>query len=373
MIGILYSIGKKKCTNGECVFVRNIFIDRLCNNCKAMNYNIVTMDGIGESPFVIPFKIINNVVYSVFIIDIRGEKTCSRENFDNAVRAFKHAVLKDEVHSINILQLIYSDSREKYNELASYMATSWFVDAVDSRLIIYENENDEFLNARKIIEDTLEGISYDNSGFLVEKSRIRIPYITISLIVINFIVFIAMEIAGSTESVDYMLKYGALSYDKVMIHKEYYRLFTSFFMHFGFEHIVNNMLVLGVTGYYLENILKKHTFIILYMTAGLFSGAVSMFYYHIMEEYTVSAGASGAIYGLIGGMIFLIVTDRRLFRAIGIPRMIIFFVLIFYNGYRNSTVDVVAHVAGFVFGFIIMCFIRKKIKKQGDLGYGKEG
>ena len=198
----------------------------------------------------------------------------------------------------------------------------------------------------------------------------RIPYITISIIIVNFIVFTVMEIKGSTESVDFMLEHGALTYDSVVNDGEYYRLITSFFMHFGFEHIANNMAVLAILGYYLENIIKRRAYIILYMLSGVLAGAISMIWHHMLGDYCVSAGASGAVFGLIGGLVFLIISDRSLFKAIGIPRLIVFFLLIFYNGRVNSEIDNAAHIAGFIVGIIIMCIIR--IIKKGDIEHGKE-
>lgn len=202
---------------------------------------------------------------------------------------------------------------------------------------------------------------------LMKKRKSKIPYITISVIAINVIVFILMEILGSTESVEYMLAHGALSYDTVVVKGEYYRLLTSFFMHFGFEHLVNNIVVLGVTGYYLENILKRGTFATIYMLSGLLSGAASMFWHHMINDYCVSAGASGAIFGLTGALVFIIITNRTIRRSVGIPRFIIFFLLIFYNGRVNAEIDNAAHIAGFIIGFAIMALI-SLIKKNSTRG-----
>ena len=86
---------------------------------------------------------------------------------------------------------------------------------------------------------------YQNPYYMVQKRRPR-AWINGTLIVINILYFVYLELAGSTEDAYFMLEHGAMYGPFVLEDHEYYRLFTSMFMHFGIDHIVNNMLVLFV-------------------------------------------------------------------------------------------------------------------------------
>ena len=65
---------------------------------------------------------------------------------------------------------------------------------------------------------------------------------TIVLAIINVVVFFVLSFGGMTEDVSYMLEHGAMHAPSFVINKEYYRIFTCMFLHFGFEHLMNNML-----------------------------------------------------------------------------------------------------------------------------------
>ncbi len=192
------------------------------------------------------------------------------------------------------------------------------------------------------------------------------PIITAVIIAINVIVYLFMEVKGSTEDTGFMLRYGALSYYRVLYHKEYYRIVTSFFMHFGYEHLLNNMFVLGVLGYHLENVLHRCRYLILYVLSGIMSGISSMLWYYFRGDYCVSAGASGAIFGIMGALFFLIIINKGKIEGITFGRIIMFLILALYNGYQNYNVDNAAHISGFVSGMILMAiiYVEKIISKK---------
>lgn len=144
-------------------------------------------------------------------------------------------------------------------------------------MLIYENQPDDFEGLRSIVESELEKTDIsdgkyeydwdevkvrDNNGEIVDitdhfRQKKKIPIITILLVAINIIVFIIAQIFGNTEDVDYMIKIGASNYEDVLMNGQFYRLFTSMFLHFGAEHLLNNMFMLAVLGNELETKLEK--------------------------------------------------------------------------------------------------------------------
>ena len=71
---------------------------------------------------------------------------------------------------------------------------------------------------------------------------------TIMLIGINILVFIVLTMIGRTEDGYFMLQHGAMYEPYIIENQEYYRLFTSLFLHFGISHLLNNMVLLWALG-----------------------------------------------------------------------------------------------------------------------------
>lgn len=190
----------------------------------------------------------------------------------------------------------------------------------------------------------------------------RLPLITVVLVVINVLAFIYTEINGSSLDGEYMIQMGAMYEPAFLDGQEYYRIVTHFFLHFGMEHLFNNMISLLVLGYALENVIGRCWFAFVYMFSGIFAGIVSVFYNVYMNETVVSCGASGAIYGLMGALlVMLLVENKGDLKGQG-PRFALYIVLSLYTGMRDPGIDNAAHIGGFVGGIIIcilMCIIKR--------------
>ena len=141
---------------------------------------------------------------------------------------------------------------------------------------------------------------------------------TIILIAVNVAVFFILSLFGDTEDAVFMMQHGAMYSDFVIQDHEYYRLFTCLFLHFGIEHLLNNMVILGALGWNLELQTGKIRFLLIYFGSGLFGNVVSLIFHGAAQEYTVSAGASGAIFGLMGALLWVVIANHgRLGRLSG--------------------------------------------------------
>ena len=183
---------------------------------------------------------------------------------------------------------------------------------------------------------------------------------TVGLIVVNVAVFMIMTMFGDTEDAVFMLQHGAMYEPFVIEQHEYYRMFTCLFLHFGIDHLLNNMVMLGALGWNLEQEIGKARFLAIYFVSGIAGNILSLFYDLSMENPAVSAGASGSIFGLMGALLYVVILNRgRLGRLSG-RGMLIMVALSLYFGFASSGVDNFAHIGGLVSGFILAVILYRK-------------
>ena len=176
---------------------------------------------------------------------------------------------------------------------------------------------------------------------------------TVALIVINIVAYSILSLMGNTLNAAFMAEHGAVFWPYITEGKEYYRLFTSMFMHFGIEHLMNNMIVLGAIGIHLEPHLGKIKFLLIYFISGLGAGLLSLFVNIITRSISVSAGASGAIFGLMGALLCVVFKNKGRIEGIDKSRMIFMVILSLYLGFTSPGTDNIAHIGGLISGFVL--------------------
>lgn len=192
---------------------------------------------------------------------------------------------------------------------------------------------------------------------------------------VNVIVFFVLTFGGMTEDAGYMLSHGAMYVPYITERGEWYRLFTSMFLHFGFQHLMNNMVIFVLLGWNLEVEIGKIKYLIIYFASGLCGNILSMAGDMRTGEYVVSAGASGAIFGVIGALLYVALRNRgRIGNVSG--RGILFMVIIsLYYGFTSGGVDNLAHIGGLVSGFLlgVLLYWKRKGKNSRSAGnrYGR--
>lgn len=185
---------------------------------------------------------------------------------------------------------------------------------------------------------------------------------TIAVIVINISVFLILSFQGMTEDGIFMFQHGAMYVPSVMKDGEYYRLFTSMFLHFGFEHLMNNMFMLGVIGWNLELEIGRWRYLTIYLLSGLMGNILSAWIDIQTGEYAISAGASGAVFGVVGALLYVALRNRgRIGRISG--RGLAFMVLCsLYLGFTSTGVDNAAHIGGVIGGILLAALLYRRRK-----------
>ena len=131
------------------------------------------------------------------------------------------------------------------------------------------------------------------------------------IVCLNIVVFLYLSIfVGNTTDAVMMEAHGAMFVPDVLERGEYYRLLTSMFLHFGIEHLAFNMLLLIFAGDMLTIQVGTVRYLCIYLGGGLAGNLLSLAVNAKADSYAVSAGASGAIFAVIGALVFLVIINR---------------------------------------------------------------
>lgn len=187
---------------------------------------------------------------------------------------------------------------------------------------------------------------------------------TILLAAVNVIVFFYLTFQGMTEDGAFMLEHGAMYVPYVLGKGEYYRLFSSMFMHFGFEHLANNMVMLLVIGFTLEREIGTIKFLIIYLLSGLGGNILSAVWDVMSESFAVSAGASGAIFGIVGALLYVAIRNHGRIGEMSGRGLVFMVILSLYYGFTSGGVDNFAHIGGLLSGFILSVLLYWKRQRK---------
>ena len=191
-------------------------------------------------------------------------------------------------------------------------------------------------------------------------------FVTPLLIYANVGIYLLMVFAGlgilSFESED-LVSWGA-NYGPLTKQGEIWRLFTSTFLHGGLIHLLANMYGLLFVGVFLEPLLGKTKYLIAYVLTGILASCASLWWY----DATVSVGASGAIFGLYGIFLALLVSKTFTpdFAKTFLMSTLVFVGINLLMGLTGG-IDNAAHIGGLISGFIIGLLFRLTLKNREQM------
>ena len=209
-----------------------------------------------------------------------------------------------------------------------------------------EKERKRFLSGKKPKQDDLK----ETLQYLIPRGD---HFATSLLVDINLLVFLLMVFSGVHiiyPNAAELLPWGANRRLEIT-EGEWWRLLTSMFVHSGLLHLIMNLVGLGLAGIFLEPVLRRKNYLILYILSGI-CGSLTSIWWH---PHTASVGASGAIFGLFGALLgLLLFTDA--FPKGGNKGILVFVGL--YVGFNLLMgllvgVDNAAHIGGLLSGALI--------------------
>lgn len=281
---------------------------------------------------------------------------------------------KAENYSTNIEFLILpdSDSCEFYYNNSYKPIREWakaknnvlrlIENVAELKNLYFQQENTVTLdessqtNSNEFKQQDLSEIKFSLTDKIKNFFSIFIPtreyYITPIIVNINLLIFIMMVLSGVSfinPDGESLLKWGG-NFRAVTLNGEYWRLLTSCFVHIGVFHLLMNMYALVYIGAMLEPFLGKAKFLTAYLLTGLFASLTSIWWH----DFTVSAGASGAIFGMYGFFISLLSTNI----VDSDTRTALLPSILFFTGYNllfgmQGNIDNAAHIGGLLSGIVL--------------------
>ena len=210
-----------------------------------------------------------------------------------------------------------------------------------------------FINLTKDINRKNE----QNNDMANDIFRMKKPYVTLVILSINIIVFLLMYIFGKgSGDVKTLVDFGAL-YKPLVKDGQFYRLFTCAFLHIGIIHLFVNSYSLFVIGTQLESFLGKFKFIFVYIVSAMCGSLMS-----IVFSSTVSVGASGAIFGLLGSLMYFGYNYRVYLGNVLKTQIVPLLILNLGLGFFVGGVDNAAHIGGLIGGILATIAVGLKYK-----------
>lgn len=230
------------------------------------------------------------------------------------------------------------------------MVNKYFPDMISKLKFTEEGSNLYAKINNDILKKNMDSSEKINDLFTPKKS-----IVTYLLVGIMVFIFILMYVLGNGSlDTKTLYNFGGLVKDGA-----FYRNITSMFLHIGIIHLVMNMWALILLGKQVENFYGHIKTLIIFIFSGLVGNLLSVI---LMNERTISAGASGAIFGLMGALLYFAINQRTIMGE-ALKREILPVIIInLMAGFMLSGINMYAHIGGFIGGIIISVALGIKYK-----------
>lgn len=334
--------------------------------------------------FTIYFHRENQGINVVHVINYRSGLYISADQYYHLKEKIKEFFAARGEREIHIMSLILSDDINKARQLSVVDSFCWIIDTAANRLMIHENQVSDFYGWKGVLEDFLAqapdmreemtGEQMAQKGAAAAQPPFRwnaewlkrLPWVTISLVAVNIIVFLICTFTG-----DLLYNKGAFGVMDVIEDRAFYRMFTCLFLHADVGHLFSNMIVLYYIGSIVESRLGHIPYAALYFLSGISGDVFSMGCELLTGDYISSVGASGAVFGVEGALLLLIIMHRGRLESMTVGRVAFAIAFSLYCGFTSTYVNNAAHVGGVLMGFAAAVVISLLSSHTGK-GKGKD-
>lgn len=224
---------------------------------------------------------------------------------------------------------------------------------------VYVDEEGKFFGHDEVSRSVLS-----RKAQVRQKMSVGSMAVTFTLMILNILVytFTAIKSGGLDIDIFVLIRYGA-KVNELIQAGEYYRLFTSAFLHADFMHVLFNMYALFALGRIVEDFMGKWKMIGIYAFSAVTGGMLSYLY-----TPNVAVGASGAIFGLLGAILIITLFGKKKSMKSMFSRIMIVLAINLFSGFSSSNIDNFGHIGGLLGGILItaliLLFSRQPKEKQ---------
>ncbi len=313
----------------------------------------------------------NQGITVILVIDYRRDIYISVDQYAHVKEKIEEFFRARGEREIHMLSLILSSDMEKSKRLCITDPFCWMIDSETRRLMIHENQVNDFYGLRTVLEDYLTGFptDADAGGAATEEKRTYgtqaygekewnreriagLPWVSICLVAVNVVVFLICTFTG-----ELLYNKGAFGIRQITKDQSYYRMITSMFLHSDIHHLFSNMIVLYCIGEIVEKKVGHIPYVIIYFLSGIMGDIFSMGYELLSGEYYNSVGASGAVFGVEGALLFLLAIHHGKLEHVTLGRLAFVITFSLYCGFTESNINNAAHIGGVLMGFAVTAVI----------------
>lgn len=296
-------------------------------------------------------------LYLVNLIALGEDYIFDRERYEqyrNTTRAQFAQVKSDKVILLNIMivndpSVVYEHVDYTPNLEDDFVDVHWIVDSDKKDLVIPDKQLKSVLGLEKPVKELITTGMQE----FYELTRTRKPsHISFLFILINVVMWLVLEYNGGSTNMNTLMEFGAINVGVILETNQYWRILSSVFLHIGFAHLAYNVFALYIFGSRLERYINIGQYIFIYVFAGILGGLCSFGGSLLMGTNVVAAGASGAIYGLLGAILILSKASGQSIDGLNSYMMWLIFIFGIVYSVVSPSVDAFAHVGGFIGGLI---------------------
>ncbi len=173
--------------------------------------------------------------------------------------------------------------------------------------------------------------------------------VTMILLVIIIVYFLVISLNGGTTDTQTLVKFGALFPPFITKYNQYYRFLTAIFIHIGLAHLFFNAYALYIFGTQIEKVMGHAKYILFFLITGIGGNIITYFF----NYNSISAGASGSLFGILGAFLYLIRVHPNMINPEGRKSIISILVLNLVLTLLVPNISITAHFGGLIIGYLI--------------------
>lgn len=323
--------------------------------CQFLNTLGYTPLASNHPDFLAYYKKEQNFINVIQVIQYREGVFLTEEIYHSIQKRIEDVFQENGQVEVHRLSLILGHNIEAIKRFSEKDYFCWIIDDVAEQLVIYENKASDFYGMKEKIENFLthaedyivreQKVTFNEQQKKSKKiQRKEIPIVTTLFVLINVLLFVLL-------SSDQYLHYTS-GVTHILENKEYGRLFTAMFLHGDVNHLFSNMIILYFLGELVEKSIGSIKFTVVYLLSGIGGNILSCFWEVMTRDFSDSLGASGAVFGVIGVLLYLVLFQKGKTKQITTSRMLFMVAFSIYSGLAGENINNVAHIGGLLIGFL---------------------